>query len=390
MNLKSLISEELWSSIKDTYEASNYSHAINDGMIHLSNKLREKGDVDGDGVDLVSKTLSLKNPKIKLNKLQTKTDTVIQEGFYFLVRGLYQAIRDPRSHESHADINDTKETADSILLFINFILENIEKAKGSFVLEDLKRRVFDKDFFYSDKYANLLVREIPKKKRFDTLVEIYRDKMQGDIYKVSLFLQTLLFQLPTNEQDEFFSIISAELIDTSNIREIIINLKIIPEHYWGKIKDIPRMRIEGKIISAIEEGEVDWKGNITGGWATWAREHLEDFTLADRLRSTFNKKIKSDNRDEELYVFKYFLEVIPRIIQSDISVNTYVNKISSRIINNDYTFKEALLEKISYLPREWQKKFQNAFINEEPGIHETVFLPDGSPLFPIEDDEIPF
>lgn len=390
MNLKSLISEDLWSSIKDTYEAGNYSHAINDGMIHLSNKLREKGDVDGDGVDLVNKTLSLNSPKIKLNKLQTKTDKVIQEGFYYLVRGLYQAIRDPRSHESHADINDTKETANSILLFINFILGNIEQAKGSFVLEDLKRRVFDKDFLYSERYANLLVKEIPEKKRFDTLVEIYRDKMKGDIYKVSLFLQTLLLQLPTDEQDEFFSIISAELIDTSNNREILFNLQIIPEHYWGKIKEIPRMRIEGKIISAIEEGEVDWNGNLTGGFATWARQHLEDFTLIDILLSTFMKKIKSDKRGEELFILKYFLEVITRIIQSDSSIDVFVNQFSSRIIDNDHTFTELLIDKIPYLPKKWQKKFQSAFNNEEPGLHEVVFLPDGSTLFPIEEDEIPF
>lgn len=391
MNLKSLIREDLWSSVKDTYEASNYSHAINDGMIHLSNKLREKGDVDGDGVDLVSKTLSLSSPKIKLNKLQTKTDKVIQEGFYFLVRGLYQAIRDPRSHESHMELNDTKETADSILLFLNFVLENIEKAKGSFVLSDFKSQVFDKDFLNNVRYAELLVKQIPPKKRFDTLIDIYRDKTLGDIYNVSLVIRTLFSLLSLEDQNEFIMIISDELNNTNNRDEIQYNLMIVPDNFWNRISEISRLRIEGIVIKSLEDGWFENGILRNGGLATFARRHMCDFLLIENLKKTFFDKFNSGYAEEELYVVKYFLVKISEFFDLDWRAIKIIRVISQRIKDRYEDFEETLIQYIKALPDSWQERFQNAFKDEPINNHKVVFLTNGTSLFPsLSDDEIPF
>jgi hypothetical protein len=53
MNLQTHIRNSLWLAIQSTYEAKNYSHAILDAMHYLSNVLREKTGVDGDGATLV-------------------------------------------------------------------------------------------------------------------------------------------------------------------------------------------------------------------------------------------------------------------------------------------------------------------------------------------------
>ena len=84
MDLKSILQEELWESIESTYLSENFSHAITDAIIYLTNILRQKGDTEGiDGVELVNQTLSPNNPKIKLNQNLTKSDKQYRKVFIF-------------------------------------------------------------------------------------------------------------------------------------------------------------------------------------------------------------------------------------------------------------------------------------------------------------------
>ncbi len=99
--------------------AKNYSHSIVDAMHHFSTVLRDKAGVDGDGAALVGQALGGDSPRLKINKLQTETERNQQHGIESILRGMYQAIRNPRSHEQ---IEDTQETADAIIVFINYLL----------------------------------------------------------------------------------------------------------------------------------------------------------------------------------------------------------------------------------------------------------------------------
>jgi hypothetical protein len=65
MNLKTLIREDLWQEISNSYEAENYKNAILDSMHYLSNILREKTGIDSDGVNLIHQSLSGESPKLK-------------------------------------------------------------------------------------------------------------------------------------------------------------------------------------------------------------------------------------------------------------------------------------------------------------------------------------
>src|ERR1700759_2453879 len=111
MNLQTHIKNNLWLAIQSTYEAGNYSHAVNDAMHYLSNVLRERTGVDGDGAALVGQALGGDSPRLRINKLQTETEKNEQKGIKSILRGMYQAIRNPRSHEQ---IEDKQEVADSI------------------------------------------------------------------------------------------------------------------------------------------------------------------------------------------------------------------------------------------------------------------------------------
>ena len=143
MNLQTHIKSDLWLAIQSTYEAGNYSHAILDAIHYLSNILREKTGADGDGKSLVGQALGGDSPRLRINRLQTETERNEQQGIESILRGMYQAIRNPRSHEQ---IVDKQETADAIIYFIDYLLIIIEKSEEPFVISKFMNCVFDPDF----------------------------------------------------------------------------------------------------------------------------------------------------------------------------------------------------------------------------------------------------
>ncbi len=73
-----------------------------------------------------------------------------------MLRGLYQGVRNPRSHSHHAD---KAETADALILFINYLSGLIDQARSPFEKASFLARVFDSKFPENAQYAELLVSE---------------------------------------------------------------------------------------------------------------------------------------------------------------------------------------------------------------------------------------
>ena len=173
MDLKTGLAEPLWAAIETTYESHNYTSAISDAIYYLGDIIREKAGLQTDGVPLVMQAFGGKSPKLKVTRLQTESDRNIQKGTENLLLGLYQSVRNPRSHGKHVD---TKEDADAIILFINYLLKIIGGAKGTFSKNDFLDRVFDPSFVKKTRYADLLGQRIPPKQRLDVMIEVYRRK----------------------------------------------------------------------------------------------------------------------------------------------------------------------------------------------------------------------
>jgi len=129
-----------------------------------------------DGEQLVGKAFGGESPKLRINKLQTVTERDIQQGLLHILIGMYKGIRNPRSHDQ---IEDTKKSADAIIYFVDYILSIIDQSQESFTIPNFISRVFDEYFVQNIDYAKSLVDEIPPKKRFDVLVEIYHKKEMG-------------------------------------------------------------------------------------------------------------------------------------------------------------------------------------------------------------------
>ncbi len=357
MEIDKLIRHDLWQTIKNTYSSGNYTHAIVDGVNFLRNLLQEKSGLELDGVSLVNMALSEKNPIIKLNKLETETEKNIQEGTRFLLVGLYKAIRNPRSHEQHENIDDTKETADELLMFINYLSNTIDKSKSSFSLDEFLLRIFDKHFVNEKKYVKLLIDEIPKKKRFDTLVAIYRRKEEGDIYTIGLVVEEIINILSDAERQNFFSIISEELKTENDETKIIYNLKIIPVGSWEKISKISRMRLENIVLHSFEEGGKD-SYDEKGVLATWAKQHFECFDEKEKINKIIMDKMTSKYIGYLSYLWDYFYETIFTFITSSSDISFCVKAISSKIIEGSTRLQNFLTDNYYRFPNNWKQLYR--------------------------------
>lgn len=372
MNLQTHIRESLWLAIQSTYEAKNYSHAILDAMHHLSNVLREKTGADGDGATLVGQALGGESPRLRINKLQTETERNEQKGIESILRGLYQAIRNPRSHEQ---IEDKQEAADAVIYFINYLLGIIEKSEEPFVIAKFLERVFDPHFYKSQQYAELLVNEIPANKRFDVLISIYREKLRGDIYCVGLVIQVLLNKLTEEQIKEFVKIVSDELRTVTDEKEFRYNLHLLPSNLWEQVQEVSRLRAENRVIKELKEGEAVGTKCKHGALATWARGHLPYFMLKEQVSNTLVEKLEASNPDARYYVVDYFLLQLPELMLNSYRTQRCVKAICDSIRNGNTAIRNSLIEKMISLPENWQNDFVERLkdLIDENG----VYLPNG-------------
>jgi uncharacterized protein (TIGR02391 family) len=78
----------------------HYPQAIFEAYKAVVNQVKKKsGRDDLDGQELMSTVFSYKNPILKLNKLQSKSDQDEQMGFMFLFMGATVGIRNPKAHD---------------------------------------------------------------------------------------------------------------------------------------------------------------------------------------------------------------------------------------------------------------------------------------------------
>jgi len=307
MDLKTGLAEPLWAAIETTYESHNYTGAILDAMYYLGDIIREKAGLQTDGVSLVAQAFGGKSPKLKVNKLQTKSDWNIQKGTENLLLGLYQSLRNPRSHGKHVD---TKEDADAIILFINYLLKIIGVAKGTFSKSDFLDRVFDPSFVEKNRYADLLVEKIPPKQRADVMIEVYRRKEQGKINQLSLFTQALLPKLEEDEISRLAEVVSDELNNTDSDESVRLSTRMFPIEFWTRLDETAKLRSENRFLKSVSEGEYISSSDkcIKGAFGTWCHTHLPVFLMKDDFIWRLLGKLRSSNRNDQDYVFEYFID----------------------------------------------------------------------------------
>ncbi|MBK7217378.1 MAG: hypothetical protein IPH95_10060 [Candidatus Promineofilum sp.] len=76
------------------------------------------------------------------------------------------AIRNPRSHEQ---FSDQQQDAEAIIHFVDYLLRVIIASKESFTIESFLEAVTDSEFVETERYAEILISEVPANRRGDAL-----------------------------------------------------------------------------------------------------------------------------------------------------------------------------------------------------------------------------
>jgi uncharacterized protein (TIGR02391 family) len=313
MNVETNISEGLWQEIRQNYEEGRFTDAIKDAMFHLSEIIREKANLEGDGLQLVGDAFGGSTPRIRVTKLQSENEKNIQRGVEAILRGLYQAVRNPRSHEKYTD---SKQDADAILLFVDYLLRVISQSRAQFTLETYLPRVFDNSFVQNRQYADLLTSEIPAKRCMEVMLAVLQKKEQGDGAKLLYFFRSLLARLEQSEQAETYQRISEELQLSDEFVTIRTVIQILEPSHWPKLQVAARMRIENKLIESIAEGAYNQAtGKCSpGGLGTWATRLFPFFTLKSQAANAIMSRLFSDSVQAQDYALKFLGTSLPSLL----------------------------------------------------------------------------
>lgn len=306
LNLETKIPTELWSSIRTNYEKRNFTGAVLDAFHFLSDLIRKKSGIEGDGTPLIGSALGGATPKIKLNKLQSESERNIQKGMEQLLRGMYQTFRNPRSHEK---ISDTEEDAQIIVIFIGYIVRQLDLAKSQFSREDYLKRILDPDFVPQVRYSELLAAEIPAAQRLETFLDVYREKTSVKVENLRHFFDALLPKLSNDEINQAYEVISDELKTTDDDATIRTIIGSLGDKCWKHLHETARLRIENRLIKSIKEGKYDINLKRTRGGAlgTWITTILPYLSLKMEALRTISDSLSSENTEREDYIIKYIL-----------------------------------------------------------------------------------
>lgn len=358
VNLETRLPLELWETVRANYEKRNFTGAILDAFYFLSDLLRKKSGAEGDGAALIGQAFGGATPKIKLSKLQSESEWSIQKGIEQLLRGFYQTIRNPRSHEKKAD---SEEDAQVLLLFIGYLIRQIDQAKAQFSRQDFLRRVLDPDFVPQKRYAELLVDEIPMGQRLEVFLDVYRSKEKSTPRNLRYFFDVLLARLTEDELQQVNDVLSEELKTADDETTIRLIIGSFSEHIWPCLDEAARLRIENRLVRSIREGRYDRKqGRCRGGaLCTWATGLFPYFLLKQEVLCAVDDKLGSNSDEEVDYVFQYLFAHLSSL--SDQMPRVMERRFRNGLKAGDSRFYDALLIIPPWDSKTWTAELTTAY-----------------------------
>ena len=354
MDLQKEIVPELHTAIKVHYEAELYSNAILDAMKVLTELIRTKSKLDGDGANLVGHAFGGNAPPIKISPMQKVSEIDEQRGFEQLLRGLYIGIRNPRTHENY---NDKKDECNAIILFINWLINIVNSARSFFVLNDFKKRIFDPLFVEKSEYAELLVAEIPQDELVNVAISILQDRNQGDANKLGYFFDAIFNKSEIEQQQLIMKVFSNELKTAQSDSEIIGLICFINPPLWPMVDEDTKLRIENRIIASVKDGYlIDGKCK-KGVLGTWGNSLGQYFKLKQDLARALIDLLQPSWYTQN-YVGEYYLAYLDSIVAGDRLIKKCCENLAyATIDNNAKILKAELSEYFSSLPKKWRELY---------------------------------
>lgn len=340
--------EILKESIKMHYDNKDYTEVVRDAILCLMSEIRKKSDLqNSDGVDLINKAFSEKNPIIKINKMQTETEKNKQKGVMNMSKGLVEYFRNPMSHSKQ---NYTKKVADAILVIVDeILLEEISQSKSLNSIEELYLEAINDLSPSTSRYAKIFVNSIPNNKEYELLIELFNNRNELKKEKM-IIVNELIKKITKEEFDEYCSNIEKELYGQITEDSIINLLKFISDDVWINISDFCKTKIEELVFEDINNCKIyiDYytnedeikveKGNIFDN----SLHIINNFSNKIDIYKIIYKKMDESKENEEIfdyYIEKYF-KLIINYIEPETDMIKYIENRLSYI--NDPIWKSSM------------------------------------------------
>jgi uncharacterized protein (TIGR02391 family) len=358
VNLETRLPADLWEAVRMNYEKRNFTGAILDAFYFLSDFLRKKSGAEGDGAALIGQALGGATPRIRLNRLQSESEWNVQKGVEQVLRGSYQAIRNPRSHEK---TTDSEDDAQVLILFLGYLVRHIDQAKSQFSRTDFQKRVLDPDFVPQERYAQLLVDEIPVGQRFEVFLDIYRAKETGKAQHLRHFFSALLKRLTEDELRQVYGVLSEELKTADDEATIRMVIGSFDGDVWPHVDEVARLRVENRLVRSVREGRFDrhQRSCRGGALATWSTTLLPYFSLKQELLRAVWDKLRSGSDEEEDYIFEYVFNSLSSL--ADPMPSYLESTIRTKLKQGDGRFHEAMLISCPWDRKTWTPELGKAF-----------------------------
>jgi len=105
----------------------NYFHSVFEAVKSIAEEIRKKSNLTLDGAELIERALSVTNPLIKINSLQTETEQSEQKGFSNLIKGVFGMFRNTTAHSPKVVWTITEDEALDIMTTISLIHKKLNK-----------------------------------------------------------------------------------------------------------------------------------------------------------------------------------------------------------------------------------------------------------------------
>lgn len=373
-------------AVKSHYNNKDYTEVVRDALLCMTTEIRKKSNLtDDDGVDLINKAFSEKNPLIKINKLTTTTEKNKQAGIRDLSKGLIEYFRNPMSHSKQIY---SKRIADAILVLLDdVILDEIIDSKSINSTEDWFLEISNELFPNTERYATNLVATIPENKRLDLSVMLYqnRDKLTKPKDKV---INELLKNLKPEEFKEYCEVIEKDLFGKIDENQIISLLKFITEAIWTNFSELTKAKLEDLILENTKTLEIVDYEDFNEGYI-----HYENGTILVNCLHILN--LFSNKMDIIDILFEKYIDC-NEPTQIFITDN-YINIMINDNVDIKESFVDYIIERLKYRNKPYwydriRKIIQNLTKDSKWYIRlHTAFNVDIEEMpFKIEADDLPF
>lgn len=373
MKLQELVREDLWNAIKQHYETEDYTESLRDAAFLLKDILQNKsGEYDKDNGKLVDAVLMGANPVIKINNYSTQSEKDFQMGLATSIKGIFLHVRNPISHEKTIY---SCEDANAILLYIDYIIRQIDKSTSMTLVDEWMPLLINETFTDTEEYAKELIKELPKKKTLELLYELYEQRENLPHYRLQYFLRELINNLTNPEKYEFVQMLNHDLAQTDGEYALSMFFHYFAPYFYSDLKKVVKLRIEDVVYHGIETAELKDKKAVgkNAAMATWAKKSMDMFITKEKIIELIRKRVL-ESREALNYIMEYYYSYVN--IRNDTVLAAMKEDISIALLFNPVAYdflKRFIWDKTSALYTEFQKdidKYEERFVAEKDRIPE--------------------